>query len=150
MAFCLLEAGQYVYIEAIYKGMGMMKKITTLCWVLLSLTIVACTNGPISRDDAAGFEQSGEASYYADKYQGRQTANGELFDQKAMTAAHKRLPFGAKVKVTNVSNGKSVIVRINDRGPFVSGRIIDLSKSAFQRIANTNLGVIEVEIEVLH
>ena len=127
-----------------------MRKISLLYWLILPLIVVACSNGPISRDDAAGFEQSGEASYYADKYQGRKTANGELFDQKAMTAAHKRLPFGAKVKVTNVSNGKSVIVRINDRGPFVSGRIIDLSKSAFQRIANTNLGVIEVEIEVLH
>ncbi|MGJ8645542.1 septal ring lytic transglycosylase RlpA family protein [Marinomonas colpomeniae] len=128
----------------------MMKKIATLCWVLLSLTIVACTSGPISRDDAAGFEQNGEASYYADKYQGRKTANGEFFDQKAMTAAHKRLPFGSKVKVTNVENGKSIVVRINDRGPFIRGRIIDLSKSAFQRIGNTNLGIIEVEIEVLH
>jgi len=126
-----------------------MKKITILCWAILSLTVVACASGPISRDDSVGFEESGEASYYAMKYQGRQTASGELFDQKKMTAAHKRLPFGSKVKVTNVANGKSVVVKVNDRGPFVSGRIIDLSKSAFQRIGNTNLGVIEVEIEVL-
>lgn len=77
-------------------------------------------------------------------------ASGELFNQKAMTAAHKCLPFGTKVKVTNVANGKSVIVRINGRGPFVSGRIIDLSKSAFQRIASTKHGVIDVDIAVLN
>jgi rare lipoprotein A len=127
-----------------------MRKISLLYWMILPLIMVGCASGPISRDDSVGFEESGEASYYAMKYQGRQTASGELFDQKKMTAAHKRLPFGSKVKVTNVNNGKSVVVRINDRGPFVSGRIIDLSKSAFQRIGNTNLGVIDVEIEVLN
>lgn len=126
-----------------------MRIINSLYLAVLLLVMAGCSSGPISTSDASGFEQSGEASYYAMKYQGRQTANGELFDQKAMTAAHKRLPFGAKVKVTNIANGKSVVVRINDRGPFVSGRIIDLSKSAFQRIGNTNLGLIDVEIEVL-
>lgn len=126
-----------------------MRKISILCWVILSLVLTACASGPISRSDSVGFEESGKASYYAMKYQGRKTASGELFDQKAMTAAHKRLPFGSKVKVTNVANGKSVVVRVNDRGPFVRGRIIDLSKSAFQRIGNTRSGVIKVEIEVL-
>lgn len=126
-----------------------MQKIRFLYWIILPLVMLGCANGPISREDSVGFEESGEASYYAMKYQGRQTASGELFDQNSMTAAHKRLSFGSKVKVTNVENGKSVVVRINDRGPFVSGRIIDLSKSAFQRIGNTNLGVIDVEIEVL-
>jgi len=126
-----------------------MRKISILCCVLLSLFLTACASGPISRSDAVGFEESGGASYYANKYQGRKTASGELFNQKAMTAAHKRLPFGTKVKVTNVDNGKSVVVRVNDRGPFVSGRIIDLSKSAFERIGNTRHGVIEVEIEVV-
>lgn len=126
-----------------------MRKISILCCVLLSLFLTACASGPISRSGAVGFEESGGASYYANKYQGRKTASGELFNQKAMTAAHKRLPFGTKVKVTNVDNGKSVVVRVNDRGPFVSGRIIDLSKSAFERIGNTRHGVIEVEIEVV-
>lgn len=126
-----------------------MRTISILCWVISSLVLTACASGPISRSDSVGFGESGGASYYAMKYQGRKTASGELFDQKAMTAAHKRLPFGSKVKVTNVDNGKSVVVRVNDRGPFVSGRIIDLSKSAFQRIGNTRDGVIEVEIEVL-
>jgi rare lipoprotein A len=127
-----------------------MRKISILCWVMLSLVLTACASGPISRSDSKGFEESGEASYYAIKYQGRKTASGELFDQKAMTAAHKRLPFGSKAKVTNIANGKSIVVRVDDRGPFVRGRIIDLSKSAFQRIGNTRSGVIKVEIEVLH
>ncbi|MGO3344324.1 MAG: septal ring lytic transglycosylase RlpA family protein [Marinomonas sp.] len=127
-----------------------MKNITTIFWVFLSLILTACSTGAITRADSVGFEQSGQATYYAAKYQGRQTASGELFDQNANTAAHKRLPFGTKVKVTNVANGKSVVVRINDRGPFVSGRIIDLSKSAFKRIADTKHGVIDVDITVLN
>ena len=69
------------------------------------------------------------ASYYAKILHNRKTASGERFDNNAMTAAHKTLPFGTEVKVTNLNNGKSVTVRINDRGPFVKGRIIDLSRS---------------------
>jgi rare lipoprotein A len=97
----------------------------------------------------SGSRTAGKASYYADKYHGRQTASGERFDQKAMTAAHRTLPFGTKVKVTNIRNGKSVLVRINDRGPFVKGRIIDLSRSAFASIGSPASGVIGVEIEVI-
>ena len=74
--------------------------------------------------------QTGKASYYADKYEGRLTASGEKYKHNKMTAAHKSLPFGTVVKVTNTSNEKSVEVKINDRGPYVEGRIIDLSKSA--------------------
>ena len=96
-----------------------------------------------------GNYEKGKASYYANKYQGRQTANGERFNQNARTAAHKTLKFGTWAKVTNVRNGKSVVVRINDRGPFVRGRIIDLSKSAFSAIANPRLGVVKVVVEVL-
>jgi rare lipoprotein A len=90
------------------------------------------------------FNQTGKASYYADKYQSRATASGELFDQSAKTAAHKTLPFGTYVRVTNLNNGKSIMVKINDRGPYVRGRIIDLSRSAFSAIANTREGVINV------
>lgn len=93
--------------------------------------------------------ETGIASYYANKYQGRQTANGERFNQNAPTAAHKTLKFGTRVKVTNISNGKSVVVIINDRGPFVKGRIIDLSKSAFSAIENPRLGVVKVVVEIL-
>jgi len=83
------------------------------------------------------------------KFQSRPTASGERFDQSAYTAAHRKLPFGTKVKVTNVRTGKSVIVRINDRGPFVKGRIIDLSRSAFSKIGDTRAGVIDVKLEVV-
>jgi rare lipoprotein A len=98
---------------------------------------------------ASGFTQSGQASYYAMKFHNRKTASGETFNQYAHTAAHKKLPFGTKVRVTNTQNHKSVIVRINDRGPFVKGRIIDLSRSAFESIANLKSGVIRVKIEVI-
>ena len=72
--------------------------------------------------------ETGNASYYADKFEGRKTASGEVFRQNKMTAAHKTLPFGTRVKVINMSNGKRIKVRINDRGPFVQSRIIDLSE----------------------
>ncbi|WP_239996571.1 septal ring lytic transglycosylase RlpA family protein [Photobacterium phosphoreum] len=91
----------------------------------------------------------GKASFYANMFQGRKTANGQIFDQGKLTAAHRTLPFGTKVKVTNVSNNKSVIVTVNDRGPFIRGRMIDLSKSAFRAIGNTRSGVLNVTMEIL-
>jgi rare lipoprotein A len=99
--------------------------------------------------DFAGYKQTGMASYYARKLHNRKTASGELFNNYAMTAAHKTLPFGSEVKVTNLNNGKSVTVRINDRGPFVKGRIIDLSRAAFSQIGDLNRGVVKVEISVV-
>jgi len=92
---------------------------------------------------------SGKASYYGSQHQGKPTANGERFDQQALTAAHRSLPFGTRVRVTNTRNGKSVVVRINDRGPFVRNRIIDLSKAAFRSIASPRAGVIPVRLERL-
>ncbi len=85
-------------------------------------------------------------SFYAD---GSRTANGESFDPDGLTAAHKTLPFNTMVRVTNLANGKSVTVRINDRGPFVSGRCLDLARGAFTRIASTGAGVIDARYEVL-
>lgn len=93
-------------------------------------------------------KQKGKASFYADKFEGRKTASGEKFHQNDFTAAHRSLPFGTWVKVTNLDNKKAVIVRINDRGPFVKGRIIDLSKSAAKEIGNLNQGVFSVKIKV--
>ncbi len=93
-------------------------------------------------------KQKGKASYYADTFEGRKTANGEIFRQNKFTAAHKSLPFGTWVKVVNLDNKKAVIVRINDRGPFVKGRIIDLSKAAAKEIGNTNKGVFSVFVQV--
>ena len=90
--------------------------------------------------------ETGQASYYADKFQGRQTANGETFRQRKRTAAHRTLPFGTKVTVKNLSNGRKVKVRINDRGPFAKGRIIDLSKKAARKIDMVDAGIANVEI----
>jgi rare lipoprotein A len=94
-------------------------------------------------------KKKAHASYYHQKFHGRRTASGKIFDNTALTAAHKKLPFGTKVKVTNEANGKSVIVEINDRGPFTKAREIDLTKRAFTEIANKNAGVIYVTIEVI-
>ncbi len=93
--------------------------------------------------------QKGTASFYADKFEGKQTASGEKYKHKKLTAAHKFLPFGTLVKVTNLENMESVEVRINDRGPFVEGRIIDLSRSAAEKLKFTNKGLAEVQIEVV-
>ncbi len=90
--------------------------------------------------------QTGKASYYADKFDGRKTASGEIFRNQKLTATHKTLPFGTKVKVTNLNNGKTVKVRVNDRGPFIPGRIIDLSKRAAKKIKLDEEGVAKVKI----
>lgn len=90
--------------------------------------------------------QSGVASWYGGYFHGRTTANGEKYNQWAMTAAHKTLPFGTRVKVTNTRNGDSVIVRINDRGPFIAGRIIDLSKAAANDIGMSGVAPVKVAI----
>ena len=92
---------------------------------------------------------AGTASYYGKRFHGRTTANGERFNMNAMTAAHKSLPFGTKVKVTNRNNGKSVIVRINDRGPYHGNRVIDLSRGAAAKIGMLNSGTARVSIQVL-
>ena len=95
------------------------------------------------------FEQEGLASWYGGKFQGRQTASGEVFDTNQFTAAHKSLPFGTIVKVTSLESGQSTVVRINDRGPFISGRIIDLSRAAAAAIGLAGQGVARVRIETL-
>ncbi len=95
-----------------------------------------------------GTKFRGKASYYHDKFDGRLTANGETFSQTAFTAAHRELAFGTMVKVRRISNNKTVVVRINDRGPFAEGRIIDLSYAAAEAIDLIDDGVAEVEIEV--
>ena len=88
--------------------------------------------------------QSGRASWYGPGFQGRRTANGERFNTHALTAAHRRLPFGTRVRVTNTSNGRSVVVRINDRGPFIKGRVIDLSKAAAKQLGFVSSGVTKI------
>lgn len=95
-------------------------------------------------------KENAVASYYADKFNNRKTASGVRFDNNKLTAAHKKLPFGTKLKVTNPTNKKSVVVTVNDRGPFVKGREIDLSKKAFMMIAtNKSSGIQKVTIEII-
>jgi rare lipoprotein A len=93
--------------------------------------------------------QTGIASYYADKFHGRKTSSGEIYDKNEFTAAHREFPFGTKVKVTNLSNNLSVVVRINDRGPQTTKRLIDLSRAAAEEIDMIRAGIIEVEIEIV-
>lgn len=93
--------------------------------------------------------EKGKASYYAKKFHGNKTSSGEKFSIYKLTAAHRTLKFGTMVKVTNTDNGKSVVVRINDRGPFTKSKLIDLSPAAFEELASLSKGVINVKIEVV-
>lgn len=92
---------------------------------------------------------NGVASFYGRRFHGRRTANGERFNMNAMTAAHKTLPFGTKVRVTNPRNGKSVVVRINDRGPFVRGRTIDVSRAAARELGMISRGHARVDLAIV-
>lgn len=124
--------------------------LTSSILLVAALCLYACGGGGSSAQPGTfSYHKKGKASYYADKFDGEQTANGETFDQTKLTAAHKKLPFGTHVRVTNLENKKSVVVRINDRFDNHKGRIIDLSKAAFAQLAPLELGVIKVEVETL-
>jgi rare lipoprotein A len=100
----------------------------------VDLTVIEHTHDASPQPGAGKPLASGVASYYASQFHGRRTASGERFNMSAMTAAHRTLPFGSQVRVTNPANGRSVVVRINDRGPFHGGRVIDVSHAAAQRL----------------
>lgn len=117
--------------------------------LFLALAFGFLAGGAFAANSVTLYKNSAVASYYADKYHGRKTSNGETFNMYDMTAAHKTLPFNTKVKVTNLSNGKSVVVRINDRGPFVKGREIDLSKGAAVKIGMIKSGTAKVSLEIV-
>lgn len=118
--------------------------------LVLFLLVLAAGCGGSGPEVGTGSDdyQTGLASYYGEKFRGRPTASGEIFDPDKMTAAHKTLAFGTVVKVTRVDDGKSVTVRINDRGPFVEGRIIDLSEGAARKLDMIAAGVVKVRVEV--
>ena len=105
---------------------------------------------PVKSLQLKAFKKSVIASYYADKFNGRRTTSGKKFSNSGYTAAHKKLPFGTKVKVTNEVNGRFVIVEITDRGPFVRSKEIDLTKRAFMDLAdNKRSGMLRVKIEII-
>jgi len=127
-----------------------MKLIKLVLLSVLSVILAACSNAPGNiNNQQRDVAEQGKASFYADKYHGRTTASGERFSQQAATAAHLKLPFGTRVNVTNIANNKSVVVRINDRGPYIRGRIIDLSKAMFEKISDSSAGVIDVSVTVI-
>ena len=100
-------------------------------------------------EKTAKFSQTGKASWYGPGFHGKKTANGERFDMNTLTAAHRTLPISSRVRVTNLANGKSVVVRINDRGPYHGNRVMDLSKAAAQELGFIRTGTAQVKIEPL-
>ncbi|MFS8038264.1 septal ring lytic transglycosylase RlpA family protein [Xanthobacter sp. AM11] len=114
--------------------------------VVLSCAALSLNAGIVTSSPARADTSTGIASFY---WQGQSTASGERFNPGAMTAAHRSLPFGTKVRVTNLRNGRSVVVRINDRGPFVRGRVIDVSRAAASELGFTGSGVTKVSLAVM-
>ncbi len=129
-----------------------MKKKISIFLPFLVLAMLSAGCEAKSKNPAAAtidYYQTGIASWYGSQYQGRPTASGESFDRHAMTAAHKTLPFNSWVQVNNLENGRKIRVRINDRGPFIEGRIIDLSERAADELGMKNAGLAQVGIEVV-
>jgi rare lipoprotein A len=114
---------------------------------ITSLLLSACASQ--GQVDPHGYHAEGQASYYGARHHGNKTASGERFDQNALTAAHRSLPFGSRVQVTNLRNDKTVVVRINDRGPYAKKRIIDLSQKAAEQLDMLRDGVVPVRVEQL-
>jgi len=133
--------------------------------ILTTLLIVGCEGKVDNKEDVESelgdtdrvhqveknrsFMESGIASYYADRFQGKMTASGELYDREALTAAHPTLPFGTQVRITELKNSKNVIVTINDRGPHTKKRVIDLSYRAAKSIGLVETGITRVKVETI-
>lgn len=120
-------------------------------YLIIAFLLLFLSSCDISGNDLMDgeFYESGIASWYGDDYHGKPTANGEIYDMEALTAAHKTLPFNSLVRVVNRDNGKTVTVRINDRGPFVEGRVIDLSRKAAREIGIITVGLARVDLYVI-
>ena len=114
---------------------------------LLSLSSCAASADDIHEDGGLSYSAECRASYYASRFHGRLTANGEIYDETAMTAAHPSLPFDTPLCVTNLHNGRNITVRVNDRGPFVGSRIIDLSLAAAEELGMLRVGIARVKVE---
>jgi len=130
------------------------KLIARICLGFLTVSLASCLVSQSSSQKSPSkpkkgenwITEKGEASYYADKFHGKPTASGQKYDKRKYTAAHRTLPFGTEVEVTNLKNGKSVMVQINDRGPHKKSRIIDLSRAAAIEIDLIQAGIAPVEI----
>lgn len=123
---------------------------TFLRSVLVASVLMAGGGYAVAHDLGSATKSfAGAASWYGGKFHGRKTANGERFNQDGLTAAHRTLPFGTKLRVTYPKTGKSVVVRVNDRGPFAGKRILDLSRGAAKSIGMINSGVAKVNVEIL-
>jgi rare lipoprotein A len=124
-------------------------------WLCLLLLAAGCAGpaavrrAPAPAPAVLGAEERGQATWYGRPHHGRATASGETYDMRALTAAHRTLPFGTRVLVTRIDTGRSVEVRINDRGPWVDGRIIDLSYAAAQQIGAVGAGIVTVRVRVV-
>ena len=125
--------------------------VTRICIsAVLALGVATGASVASAKGRSSGVKAiSGSASWYGSQFHGRKTANGERFNMHGLTAAHRSLPFGTKVRVTNRKNGKSVVVRINDRGPFVGKRVIDLSRGAAQAVSMIGSGIAPVTLQVI-
>jgi rare lipoprotein A len=118
--------------------------------VLLASGLTGLLSASNAFADSPGHRaKSGMASYYHDRFHGRRTASGAAYNKNALSAAHKTLPLGTQVRVTNTRSGRSVVVRINDRGPYARGRVIDLSRAAASEIGMVGQGVARVQLEIL-
>ena len=123
---------------------------TRIFFIFIFSMILSSCSLPVSREPyASGYIERGIASWYGEEFHGRPTSSGEIYDMHALTAAHKLMPLGTVAKVTNLENGRSVTVKINDRGPFIDDRIIDLSYGSAGAIDMVETGLAPVEIEVL-
>lgn len=120
-----------------------------LIFASLGVYLLASGADAEARGAKPGHSQQGIASYYHDSLHGRKTASGQIYNKNIPSAAHKTLPLGSKVRVTDTKTGRSIVVKVNDRGPFVKGRIIDLSRSAARELGMINKGLAKVEVEVL-
>lgn len=131
----------------------MILNLRTCGWLVLLVLLQSCSSDPgipvVPESPSVISVQQGQASYYGTRHHGRKTASGEPFNKHALTAAHRTLPFGSRVRVTNLHNQKSVVVRINDRGPYAKGRIIDLSEQAARELNMIHAGVARVKVERL-
>jgi rare lipoprotein A len=115
----------------------------------MAITILLISCCCLTGAPSSSYVQVGKASYYGDEFHGKKTASGEIYNKWALTCAHKKIPFGTKLRITNLENKKSVVVKVNDRGPFIRGRIIDLSYAAAKKIGMIKHGVVKVKIEVV-